>query len=679
MIADIGVEMDLSRRGSACSDVGLLPPRVGEELARHRREHSDAFSGIQVWYDESRGSPSQLPLEPYHEAAQSERVYRHGSEKTLASPTLLRYQQAAAEAEAACTARSAHLKPGGGPGRGPGAGWSFGEALLQEAFPSKKDDFTKGGVASPAAAPCPSPSALPIAPAQQTFLASPETSRFRGLAAEALRGGLGLAATPPAPPSPAVRSPTARSPVGPRSPIEVGRGPVATHENPPDMALGEVVAGAARREAQAVEARLAGQLKRLSDQIGARGQKWEKQLDESQRKLMGADAVHTSLNRRVSEVAGGLKALSEETRDQTLRSSAADIRIWDFRREIEKECREKLDELQGEVRGALTKYSVKVEEFQRRADQQLKRVERLEIQGSASQDFDALQSRVLAVESLQRDAALAVRTRPDLDDQVKSLERVDCAERSIADLQRKLVEVNGESHDTIARLEEHVVRFNSFRDRMASQDQMHALDDRVRQCETKLDRAHRALQDVMDGQTEQLCRIEDLHARTERALAEQHQALERALHDLQERFDERCDELTEANNSLFLPLREEPQSSADIERLDAHVQDLQCRIEEIAAVAEAAGRDVASLALRVASLQEGLPPASALAAIPRAEHLDAKMVMLMEQAKALQQFQRQVAEQLEGLEGWQRAAGSRRLLPGAPPEAGERACVMGDR
>mmetsp|Transcript_66229 Transcript_66229/g.103424 ORF Transcript_66229/g.103424 Transcript_66229/m.103424 type:complete len:1122 (+) Transcript_66229:64-3429(+) len=291
-----------------------------------------------------------------------------------------------------------------------------------------------------------------------------------------------------------------------------------------------------RRELEHVETRLKAQVSQVKEGLSSTIQKTDKlrevAINRLDQKVATVEVAQSKLDRKVSELSGTLRGLSDEAQAQIRRADTVDSRLWEFRHGLEEEFRQKLadvglqlQEMSSNCRIALSAS----EDVQKRLSGQLKRME-ASVQDAAdlerNQVFLGLKARLESIElgytreaentkaACEEIAAAAANKSP-----IANLEATESrlwqTEQQVCDLMQKVERLVIEAHGDRgwdARFQEHEVRLQGIRSKLDSQEvHLTGADDRFRQdCEQRFDQARRSLQDVTSKQLESQERLESL-------------------------------------------------------------------------------------------------------------------------------------------------------------------------
>eukprot|EP00928_Gymnodinium_smaydae_P022563 TRINITY_DN18903_c0_g1_i1.p1 TRINITY_DN18903_c0_g1~~TRINITY_DN18903_c0_g1_i1.p1 ORF type:complete len:701 (-),score=116.34 TRINITY_DN18903_c0_g1_i1:98-2200(-) len=296
----------------------------------------------------------------------------------------------------------------------------------------------------------------------------------------------------------------------------------------------------ASRHAELVEARLNAQLARVRESHAAELSKSERAsqvaMQRMDKKLLAHEGQHARIDRRVSELYGGFKGISDEMQDQIRRADAVDARLSEFRHEIEEEIRKKMVDFDGKLDEAMSKCRVRLasnEEVCKKLEAAMRRLEargdqdtRLdmvaaEVHGRIDQLDEAYQqhhetvAQLLIAQPMAGCASGGGRVTPPL-----------VAASQLGDVENKVQELahavdmlrnkalGDEGWD--ARLQEHDVRIQGLRVKVESLDRHYAnFSDRVRQdWESRIDHVHKSLQESHKKHADHAEHLQGLHQRS---------------------------------------------------------------------------------------------------------------------------------------------------------------------
>eukprot|EP00927_Polykrikos_kofoidii_P026334 TRINITY_DN23481_c0_g1_i1.p1 TRINITY_DN23481_c0_g1~~TRINITY_DN23481_c0_g1_i1.p1 ORF type:complete len:606 (-),score=88.66 TRINITY_DN23481_c0_g1_i1:193-2010(-) len=300
----------------------------------------------------------------------------------------------------------------------------------------------------------------------------------------------------------------------------------------------------ARREFEQTETKINTQLARFRETVAASLEKSDRLRDAAiqrlEQKLVIHESVQTKLDRKLSEINGALRGLSDETQSQIRRSEQSDSRLWEVRHQMEDELRRKCSELSDQHQVALSKCKVTVtscEEASRRLWQRIQRLEReLEERIARPQTADddvkralsAFESRLETVEDMQHEQSqlnassnansmviASSSPGPRRTSDSESLQKCWDFQQQIKDLAATVESLKLESsgeNGLCARLEEHEMKLAALRSKSDSHEQFyHSFDERVRRdWEAKLQQIHKQIQDHSSKHLNNNERMEEL-------------------------------------------------------------------------------------------------------------------------------------------------------------------------
>lgn len=296
-----------------------------------------------------------------------------------------------------------------------------------------------------------------------------------------------------------------------------------------------------RREIEHLESRLTAQLVRCREASSAELQQSDKlqsvAMDRLEQKIGQYEVVQSKMDRKISELSGAVRGLSDEAQSQIRRSDMVDSRLHDFRHHLEEESRVKLAEIEKQMQEVASNCRISLsagEDANRRVAQQMKRLEgHIQELGEAniantSQTVAGLQERLDTLEAGYH--MEAENTRAACEEMIASTSRTHSPrnespetkdprlwqfEHQLADLTSKMERIFQEAHGDRgwdARFQEHEVRLSSIRSKLDSQDALQlGADDRSRQdLEQRMDQMRKSVQDTASRQLESLERVDAL-------------------------------------------------------------------------------------------------------------------------------------------------------------------------
>lgn len=279
-------------------------------------------------------------------------------------------------------------------------------------------------------------------------------------------------------------------------------------------------------------------------------------------------------------------------------------------------------------------------------------------------------------------------------------------EKQVTEVGWKLDQALSDLHDKTSRLADHEERLKGMRTKLDSQDRYATFDERIRHdWEARIDRVQRTAQEAVDGQGEHRDQLNLMRQRTEE-IFERHERHESAITGLYDQYESLALEVAGAGappNALTMVREEDdtvggadmckpsaygvaeqaaclsgpPGLTAQLAQLHREVGGTAARVAELegemlsgvagtqadvasnqAELASVTGR-LSELEGRLRAVATQLVPVGELQArlgdledrVPRADVFDAKIAALTEHAQALSEVQREVAQQLEALNG----------------------------
>jgi len=294
--------------------------------------------------------------------------------------------------------------------------------------------------------------------------------------------------------------------------------------------------GLVRRELEHLESRLSMQITRVRDGAAAAMQKTDKLREVSQARLdakvAASEVAMTKLDRKMSEVTGALRGLSDEAQAQIRRADSVDTRLWEFRHQLEDEFRQKLKDMSMSIQEISSNHRVTLsagEDTQKRLSAQVKRIdgvlqERTAQTNDAEQAIVNLQARVEAVEeTCRREMEDTKAAYEELRSMGSPTERATSQtdtrfwqlEAQISDMAQKVERLFLEAHGDRgweARFQEHEVRLTGMRAKLDSQDEHYAsFDERFRlDWESRYDNLRKLVQEATGKHLDGVERLESL-------------------------------------------------------------------------------------------------------------------------------------------------------------------------
>lgn len=170
-----------------------------------------------------------------------------------------------------------------------------------------------------------------------------------------------------------------------------------------------------RQQMEAMEERLSAQINRVQQQCNRTRDTAFAQVDS---KLGALEASQPKMDRRLAELAGNFKGLSDEMQAQIRRTDAVETRFWEARQQQDEELRSKLSELEQGFQQASSQMriaQVAGDDVQRRCGSRLRQLERLVEERLGSVDdavrrMTELEERVQEAAQEMQDLALCMPT-----------------------------------------------------------------------------------------------------------------------------------------------------------------------------------------------------------------------------------------------------------------------------
>jgi len=296
--------------------------------------------------------------------------------------------------------------------------------------------------------------------------------------------------------------------------------PRATHE--------AAILTAVRRQIEALEEKLTGQICRVQQQSDRLRDAAFSRVDQ---KMGSMEALQPKFDRRLAELSGNYKGLSDEMQAQIKRVDQLDSKLWDFRHHLEEEMRTKISEMeqsQQQSCSALRLASATSDDSLKRYNARMLRMERLVEERLAhtedtSQSLMNLHERLSEVEGLRHDLALVSVEAPQRAERSAPIEVGDSAslvalESRLADACQKIEMFQHESHELHIKVEAQEERLKSLRTRVEAQEDHHrSLSDRVERVEKegRLKEVQAQLSEISQSRIEHYERMEMLHKRVD--------------------------------------------------------------------------------------------------------------------------------------------------------------------
>jgi len=239
---------------------------------------------------------------------------------------------------------------------------------------------------------------------------------------------------------------------------------------------------AVRRQMDVVEERLASQISRVQQQSERSRDASVKSLDN---KLSNIEMFQPNVNRKLAELSGNCKGLSEEMQSQIRRVDQMDARLWEWRHKLDEEIRIKFTELENahqQVSSLVRVSAASNDDVLNRFNQRLARLESLleekdAVHDDLSHSVMDMHSRLLQVEheaATPRGSFHIPETHNQgsaADNELKSM---------VDDLRQKTATVQVELHDVRAKAEENEERNRLLRAAFDTRDEQYRkLSDRI--------------------------------------------------------------------------------------------------------------------------------------------------------------------------------------------------------
>eukprot|EP00440_Ansanella_granifera_P075573 gb/GFBE01082008.1/.p1 GENE.gb/GFBE01082008.1/~~gb/GFBE01082008.1/.p1 ORF type:complete len:568 (+),score=125.24 gb/GFBE01082008.1/:1-1704(+) len=391
--------------------------------------------------------------------------------------------------------------------------------------------------------------------------------------------------------------------------------------------------GAVRKQMEAMEEKLNVQISRVQQQSDRLRDAAFSRVDA---KMGSIESLQPKLDRRIAELNGNYKGLSDEMQAQIRRIDQMDSRLWEWRHQLEDEIRTKFSEIeqsQQQISSAARLSTASSEDQLKRCNRRLVRLEglvdeRLAAAEDVNQSLLNLHARLSEVEDLRnqdsaifRSDELALAPAPASSPAEQLQVAGDhCAivalESRVSDATTRLEHWTQESHDIHARLEAQEERLKSLRTLIETKEEHYRwLSDRVERTDwegrfKEIQSQVHDLEQYRVGHGEQLKLVQQKHERQEEA--------QEALNDQFRRLQDRGFAAGVGADGDFAGLSavhavEEVQAAVNgVVLLPEQVKDCSERLSKAEARLEAMFSDLnslqgdASLAPRVAVLVEQL-------------------------------------------------------------------------
>lgn len=386
------------------------------------------------------------------------------------------------------------------------------------------------------------------------------------------------------------------------------------------------ILNAVRRQMEALEDKLSGQINRVQQQSDRLQNAALTRVDQ---KMVTMEALQPKLDRRIAELSGNYKGLSDEMQAQIRRLDQMDSRLWEWRHQLEEEVRNKFVEIEQcyqRVSSSVRVTTASNEDALKRHNQRVVHLEglleeRLQAGEEIHHGISSLHERLEQVENFRMQElalfpdpssrALAVPDSTALSVDSASLMTV---ETRLSDACSKISTLQEESHDLYTRMEAQEVLMKSLQTRVENKEEHYRwLNDRVERCdwESRFKEIQAHMTDIQTHRTQQGEDIELLRKRLESS----DQATEECVDHLRKIYVERTflsaeasvrQDIIETDAQAGSVLAQQGEAlSLDMKDCVTRIIDLEARAESQNAELQAMRTDVA-LAPRVAALVEQL-------------------------------------------------------------------------
>lgn len=246
-----------------------------------------------------------------------------------------------------------------------------------------------------------------------------------------------------------------------------------------------------RKQMEVVEEKLGSQISRVQQQSDRLREAAFSRVDA---KMGNMESLQPKIDRRLAELSGNYKGLSDEMQAQIRRLDAIDNRLLDWRHQLEEEFRSKFLEIeqgQQQLSSSVRVATSSSEDGLKRCNRRLVRLEglvdeRLASAEDVNQSLLNLHARLTEVEDFRNqdsaifrpeDLAVAV---PSVDQAPPDDSAIVALESRMSDASQKLDRWQHESHDVHARLEAQEERLKSLRTLVETKEEHYRwLSDRV--------------------------------------------------------------------------------------------------------------------------------------------------------------------------------------------------------
>lgn len=286
---------------------------------------------------------------------------------------------------------------------------------------------------------------------------------------------------------------------------------------------------AMRRQMEALEDKLSGHIVREVTRVQQQGDRLrEAAIARVDAKIATLEALQTKFDRRLAEISGTSKGLSEEMQSQIRRIDQMDARIWEWRHQMDEDVRAKLAEVEQNYQQIST--SVRVakathDDVLKRCTARIVRLEELLEERVAhaedlSQSLMDLHGRLMQVEDpdLTRQAVKRECARAEPPEDSIGSGAIAVLEKQHSDFLQKFEQLQNESSDLRAQVESQEERYRSLRTLCETKDEQYrTLGDRLERenWEGRLKDLHSRVHDCEQGRIGHAEQLEILHQKLE--------------------------------------------------------------------------------------------------------------------------------------------------------------------
>lgn len=287
----------------------------------------------------------------------------------------------------------------------------------------------------------------------------------------------------------------------------------------------DALLGAVRRQMESLEERLNVKISR-SQQQGERLR--DAMLARVDQKMGGLESLQPRLDRRVAELSGNCKGLSDEMQAQIKRIDQLESRMWDWRHQLEEEMRGKfqdLDQNQQQACSAWRLAGATSEDQLKRANQRMLRLEdlvheRLAHVEGVTQSLQGFHDRLTEVEGMRaQEISIAPRQEHTLSSAGLANGKLLAAlDTRLTGACRKLEALQQERHDLHVLVEAQEERMKSMRTQLDMREEQHrSLSDRIERSdvEGRVRELQAQLSDLERHRADNAESLEQLHKRLE--------------------------------------------------------------------------------------------------------------------------------------------------------------------